>query len=269
MVALVADWPAEAQQTMAVADEAEAIEREEDQVPPDDEHEHVDVPRVLQPNTRHSESDKSDSWSWESLFFKANCATTKSTFCAMHAEDLWRKSSNAAPLPSVAVEGPADLPKSQAVAMLPLKKKRPSCASSGTISVSETMSDKSKVQTEKNKEDNGAFEQEVASALSKVGYTGKAPAALEGRRIQSPKNHRTLKFYPQPADDRSATLVDVIEHGYEVLIVRREPSPTPKCPSDMLQTPRSNHSGELLIPVGASPVTGDEKEEASNSDASL
>eukprot|EP00435_Cladocopium_sp_Y103_P066651 s408_g28.t4 len=111
---------------------------------------------------------------------------------------------------------------------------------------------------DKVKEQKEVLDREVASALAK---------AQEGRQ-PSPANHRTLKFYPQPADDRSARLVDVIEHGYEVLIVRREPSPTPKCPADMLQTPRSNHSGELLIPVAASPVSG-EKEATPVSDASL
>lgn len=153
------------------------------------------------------------------------------------------------------------MPKSQAVAILPLQRKRPSGESTesttGSNSVPKEMS-KAEQLFDKVKEQKEALDREVASALAK---------AQEGRQ-PSPANHRTLKFYPQPADDRSARLVDVIEHGYEVLIVRREPSPTPKCPADMLQTPRSNHSGELLIPVAASPVSG-EKEATPVSDASL
>ncbi|CAK9070809.1 unnamed protein product [Durusdinium trenchii] len=215
-----------------VDNEGDGFDSEED--PPDDEHEHVDVPRVSEPNGRKpSTAEDWSAWRWaEAFFFKANCTKAKSSFCAMQTEDFWQKSSSAgAPLPSVAFEGPADLPKSEAVAILPLKKKRPSSESTETA----------KSKADFLEQHRPSFEKEVASTLART-------------QAASPLNQGTLKFYPQPSDDRSSRSVDVIEHGYEVLIVRREPSPTPKCPSDMLQSPGSEHSGELLIPVGASPV---------------
>lgn len=42
---------------------------------------------------------------------------------------------------------------------------------------------------------------------------------------------RTLKYYPPPHDEAEAKTVDVIDHGSEVLIVRRDPSPLRGSPS--------------------------------------
>jgi len=42
---------------------------------------------------------------------------------------------------------------------------------------------------------------------------------------KAPDKCRTLKYFPPPHDDPDPVSVDVIDHGSEVLIVRRDPSP--------------------------------------------
>ena len=49
-----------------------------------------------------------------------------------------------------------------------------------------------------------------------------------GPRADAPRPHcRTLKYFPPPVDNKDQVSVDVIEHGSEVLVIRREPSPPP------------------------------------------
>lgn len=53
-----------------------------------------------------------------------------------------------------------------------------------------------------------------------------ADAASNGQSPgKKPDKSRTLKYSPPPQDNHDLVSVDVIEHGSEVLIVRRDPSP--------------------------------------------
>lgn len=76
-----------------------------------------------------------------------------------------------------------------------------------------------------------------AGATAAAGNARGFSATSCGRPLQeaAPANQkekcRTLKYYPPPSDDTDAVSVDVIDHGSEVLIVRREPSPMRGCPS--------------------------------------
>jgi len=50
-----------------------------------------------------------------------------------------------------------------------------------------------------------------------------------GPKADAPRPHcRTLKYFPPPVDNKDQVSVDVIEHGSEVLVIRREPSPPPR-----------------------------------------
>lgn len=55
--------------------------------------------------------------------------------------------------------------------------------------------------------------------------TTKADAQEAQRMVNLKEKCRTLKYYPPPGDDTDIATVDVIDHGSEVLIVRRDPSP--------------------------------------------
>lgn len=111
------------------------------------------------------------------------------------------------PLPAVQLEGPADLPRSRQVDMQPV-----GC---------------------KSKKQQASLELRAPAVQSR--QCAPAPESRPEEVQRKPEApSRTLKFYPQPTDDRSKAAVDVIEHGFEVLIVRRDPSPSPKCPASML-----------------------------------
>lgn len=63
---------------------------------------------------------------------------------------------------------------------------------------------------------------------------------------------RTLKYYPPPVDDSEAVSVDVIDHGSEVLIVRRDPSPLRGSPSTSVllgASPHAGRGGSKVMPV--------------------
>jgi len=66
---------------------------------------------------------------------------------------------------------------------------------------------------------------------------------------------RTLKYYPPPNDEETMT-VDVIDHGSEVLIVRRDPSPLRGSPSTSVllgASPRVGHGAVKTIGSGNAP----------------
>lgn len=58
-----------------------------------------------------------------------------------------------------------------------------------------------------------------SAAVCNRPQTQEAPPAAQRDKC------RTLKYYPPPTDDLDSMTVDVIDHGSEVLIVRRDPSP--------------------------------------------
>jgi len=66
----------------------------------------------------------------------------------------------------------------------------------------------------------------AAAACSKGGDKEAAAAPPAAAKDKT----RTLKYYPPPNDEELMT-VDVIDHGSEVLIVRRDPSPLRGSPS--------------------------------------
>mmetsp|Transcript_40855 Transcript_40855/g.94811 ORF Transcript_40855/g.94811 Transcript_40855/m.94811 type:complete len:256 (+) Transcript_40855:106-873(+) len=232
---------------MAVDDSLKVVRlRDFEEKPPDDEHEHEKVSRaskmpdgaaLLQPRgvPRGMPHSAAHPWSWADFFvippLEASCADVKEPFCvvpstASSARNGHAAQNVAAPLPAVALEGPADLPKSEAIAILPLRLKRMG-ASAASAQV-------------------GQRDHPLQQQPQQV------PSGLPPRQKQaeSPANQRALKFYPQPYDDRSAdgyAQVDVIEHGFEVLIVRRSPSPTPRCPSDALPVIREDGGEPALL----------------------
>eukprot|EP00930_Biecheleria_cincta_P070372 TRINITY_DN58006_c0_g1_i1.p1 TRINITY_DN58006_c0_g1~~TRINITY_DN58006_c0_g1_i1.p1 ORF type:complete len:204 (+),score=32.96 TRINITY_DN58006_c0_g1_i1:260-871(+) len=105
------------------------------------------------------------------------------------------------PLPAVQLEGPADLPRAVPIDVQPF--------GSGS------------------RKAQASFRMRTPAVQSRHC----APPAESPKEVQP---SRIFKFYPQPSDDLSKAAVDVIEHGFEVLIVRREPSPSRKCPASIL-----------------------------------
>eukprot|EP00440_Ansanella_granifera_P042139 gb/GFBE01045679.1/.p1 GENE.gb/GFBE01045679.1/~~gb/GFBE01045679.1/.p1 ORF type:complete len:265 (+),score=33.79 gb/GFBE01045679.1/:1-795(+) len=199
---------------------------------PDDGHEYAKVSKPLKPagqSVQPSAAEETSRWSAALLPLAARFGLSCSDGCASHTDELepgdtpsphGTLSGLIVPLPAVALEGPADLPKSSAVAMSPLAGPARSAVASKPALPTTGVPAKA-APTER--------QRDSATQVS----DSRAPASA---RVQpATSGHRTLKFYPQPSDDRSGKAVDVIEHGYEVLIVRREPSPTPRCPAAVLQ----------------------------------
>ncbi|CAE7903521.1 ML4 [Symbiodinium sp. KB8] len=98
--------------------------------------------------------------------------------------------------------------------------------------------------------DFGSQLQSIGNIVEPIPQATQASGISRPKQVENPASQRTLKFYPQPGDDRSASSVDVIEHGFEVLIVRRAPSPTPRCPSDVLR-PVIEDSGDVPTATSA------------------
>mmetsp|Transcript_48230 Transcript_48230/g.153984 ORF Transcript_48230/g.153984 Transcript_48230/m.153984 type:complete len:235 (-) Transcript_48230:617-1321(-) len=59
------------------------------------------------------------------------------------------------------------------------------------------------------------------------GASGLPPQTAKTATTQKAQS-RTLKYYPPPMDNTDLNTVDVIDHGSEVLVIRREPSPPPR-----------------------------------------
>lgn len=67
---------------------------------------------------------------------------------------------------------------------------------------------------------------DLPQACQSVESGGKAASASGAQQVPKKSSKcRTLKYFPPPADDKDPISVDVIDHGSEVLIVRRDPSP--------------------------------------------
>eukprot|EP00930_Biecheleria_cincta_P098798 TRINITY_DN90446_c0_g1_i1.p1 TRINITY_DN90446_c0_g1~~TRINITY_DN90446_c0_g1_i1.p1 ORF type:complete len:201 (+),score=10.19 TRINITY_DN90446_c0_g1_i1:172-774(+) len=126
------------------------------------------------------------------------------------------------PSPAVALEGPADLPKSTPIGMLPV---------GGGSNSGRTV-----------------LKGPVSAALSRQCAQTESPEEAR-RKTDAASGSRTLRFFPHPSDSRLGAPVDVIEHGFEVLIVRRQPSPTPKCPSSMLPRGDGENGDPVTTPV--------------------
>eukprot|EP00931_Biecheleriopsis_adriatica_P044920 TRINITY_DN25750_c0_g1_i1.p1 TRINITY_DN25750_c0_g1~~TRINITY_DN25750_c0_g1_i1.p1 ORF type:complete len:278 (+),score=56.47 TRINITY_DN25750_c0_g1_i1:125-958(+) len=199
---------------------------------PDDEHEHLGVPKLPHP-TGHPHAGSSN-MRWSEVLLPAvakfgfSCSDAQDPFCADSRDKctfdggLDGPASLIVPLPAVALEGPADLPKSSAIAVCSLDKKKRAGAPE-SFPGAPAPATPSKAPSE--------AQPTTPSAPSRK---SKGAEASKQQPKAEPAGSKTLKFYPQPSDDRNGTPVDVIEHGYEVLIVRREPSPSPRCPASVL-----------------------------------
>jgi len=219
-----------------------------EEAPPDDEHEHVEVPKLprtsahtLTAPSALGNVPKSKPWAGQLLpgKFDFGCSPSEG-YCGSgeDGEGVDGATAWVVPLPAVALEGPPELPKSATVAVQSLggPKKR-SNASMLVMPASPTAT------------------AAVASVVPSLASTPVSPdSGRKGTDMSSPRasprqrkaensNQRTLKFYPQPSDDRSGVSVDVIEHGYEVLIVRREASPSPRCPPILTEPPEESKAG--------------------------
>lgn len=88
-----------------------------------------------------------------------------------------------------------------------------------------------------------------AAAAAAEPSGGQAPA-------KKPEKCRTLKYFPPPQDDHDPVAVDVIDHGSEVLIVRRDPSPlrAAGCQTTLLGTGGGGSSRPPQQLGGRSPV---------------
>lgn len=78
------------------------------------------------------------------------------------------------------------------------------------------------------------FSSLVACTHSPGGVGGDSTFSIP-KAASPPRAHcRTLKYYPPPLDNTDQVSVDVIDHGSEVLVIRREPSPPPRILSQSL-----------------------------------
>jgi len=89
------------------------------------------------------------------------------------------------------------------------------------------------------------------------------PKAADDSSSQTPKaaaahksNFRTLKYYPPPLDNTDQS-VDVIDHGSEVLVIRREPSPPPRLLSAASAHDPGRTGGKAAAPPAALPAGED------------
>ncbi|CAE8681699.1 unnamed protein product, partial [Polarella glacialis] len=166
----------------------------------------------------------------------------------------------------VAFEGQADLPKSPAITVLSLtaaKAKNSRCGGAASAAATTTRKAGAKSPTppltqkplpsalpfsgrypsgalaEPSRSARGSTSQEMASLWKARPRLKEAPAAVASSQAKGPGNSasassRSMKFYPQPLDSRNSVPVDVIEHASELLIIRRESSPSPRCPPQRL-----------------------------------
>jgi len=219
-----------------------------DEVPPDDEHEHVEAPKLPR-SPAHTLTAPSaigsmpkSRWPGHLLAGKFGFGCSPSGSCGNGGDDDERVDGAAAwvvPLPAVALEGPPELPRSATVAVQPLRGPKtrsnaavfpapssPAATTAALASISPSLSSTP-----------------ASPVSSRKGNEPSSQRASPRQHKVENSNQRTLKFYPQPSDDRSGVSVDVIEHGYEVLIVRREASPSPRCPPILTEPPSESKSG--------------------------